>query len=326
MLINTKTPTFFVREIAVYGDLILSPMDGYSDRPFRSLCRSLGSAMSYTEFINAIDITARRIPPQIARKLLFLPEERPVVYQIFDSEPDRLVEAALRLEALGPDIIDVNLGCSARCVSGRGAGAGLLREPTKVAEIFSRLSRALKVPLTAKMRLGWDETSRNYLEIARILVENGAALIAVHGRTRAQKYGGAANWEAIAEIKAAVPVPVIANGDVRRVADITRIRAATGCDGVMIGRAAIGNPWIFARLDREQVPFDTVRATITRHLDENLDYYGPQIGLLKFRKHADRYLSPLNLPPEVRRAMLTAGSRDAVLEIISNLPEVLTPT
>lgn len=322
---NPADPTFFVREIPIYGDLILSPMDGYSDRPFRSLCRSLGSAMSYTEFINAIDITARRIPPQITRKLRFLPEERPVVYQVFDSEPERLLKAALRLEALGPDIIDVNLGCSARCVSGRGAGAGLLREPAKVAEIFNRLSHSLKTPLTAKMRLGWDETSRNYLEIARIVVDHGAALIAVHGRTRAQKYGGEADWDAIAEIKAHVPVPVIANGDVRTAADIERIRAVTGCDGVMIGRAAIGNPWIFSRLDREQVPFETVQATITHHLAQNLDYYGPEVGLLKFRKHADRYLSPLGLPPEMRRALLTADSPEALLEVVSEISQAFIP-
>jgi tRNA-dihydrouridine synthase B len=300
-----QPPAFHVRHIPVYGDLILSPMDGYSDQPYRALCRSLGSAMSYTEFINALDVLQDH--PHLPRKLAYLEGERPVVYQIFDSEPARLLEVALRLQEHGPDIIDVNMGCSVRCVSGRGAGAGLLREPEKVARIFSLLSRALKVPVTAKMRLGWDEDSRNYGLIARIVEENGGALIAVHGRTRSQGYGGQADWGPIAEIKQCVSIPVIANGDVSRVADIEQIKAETGCDGVMIGRAAIGNPWIFSRLEREQVPEALLHDTMQRHLKSMLAFYGAERGLVLFRKHASRYLAPLNLSAEQRQHLLTAS-------------------
>jgi nifR3 family TIM-barrel protein len=296
-------------------------MDGYSDQPFRSLCRSLGSAMSYTEFINAIDVVSKHAPPNLERKLAFLPEERPVVYQLFDNDPERLLQAALKLEhraeeGCGPDVIDINLGCSARCVSGRGAGAGLLREPGKVALIFSALTRELKLPVTAKMRLGWDDDSRNYLEVARIVVENGGALIAVHGRTRQQKYGGEADWDAIAQVKAAAPVPVIANGDVRSVADIERIKALTGCDAVMIGRGAVGNPWIFSRLDREEVSFEMVCATLHRHLQANLEFYGEQAGLRRFRTHADRYLAPVGLPTELRHRLLTAPTPEYFKEAL----------
>jgi tRNA-dihydrouridine synthase B len=298
-------PAFYVRDIPVFGDLILSPMDGFSDQPYRALCRSLGSAMSYTEFINALDVLQGH--PHLWRKLAYLEQERPVVYQIFDNEPARLLEAALRLQERGPDIIDINMGCSVRCVSGRGAGAGLLREPEKVARIFSLLSRSLKVPVTAKIRLGWDEDNRNYCQIARIVEENGGALIAAHGRTRAQGYGGRADWEAIAEIKRSVSIPVIANGDVSRVADIERIKRETGCDGVMIGRAAIGNPWIFSRLDRADVSDALLHETMQSHLESMLDFYGPERGLVLFRKHASRYLAPLNLSADQRQRLLTAS-------------------
>jgi nifR3 family TIM-barrel protein len=312
-----QAPDFFVRDIPVYGDLILSPMDGYSDQPYRELCRSLGSAMSYTEFINALDVLQGH--PHLWRKLAYLEEERPVVYQIFDSEPVRLLEVALRLQEHGPDIIDINMGCSVRCVSGRGAGAGLLREPEKVARIFSLLSRSLRVPVTAKMRLGWDDDSRNYCQIARIVEENGGALIAVHGRTRSQGYGGQADWEAIGEIKRSVSIPVIANGDVSRVADIERIKAQTGCDGVMIGRAAIGNPWIFSRLDRDQVSTELLQDTMQRQLKSMLDFYGPERGLVLFRKHASRYLAPLALTNDQRQRLLTASQPVEFLQTLAKL-------
>jgi tRNA-dihydrouridine synthase B len=318
-----QNPTFFVRDIPVCGDLILSPMDGYSDQPFRALCRSLGSAMSYTEFINAIDVVGYH--PHLERKLAFQPEERPVVYQVFDNDPERLLQAAVRLQERRPDIIDVNLGCSAKCVSGRGAGAGLLREPEKVSQIFSLLTSHLSVPVTAKMRLGWDDGSRNYLEIAQRIVDGGGALIAVHGRTREQKYSGIVDWDAIAEIKRSVPVPVIANGDVRTVADIEAIKAYTGADAVMIGRAVIGNPWIFSRLDVGQVPLDMLMNTVRRHLDAMLAFYGTETGLLRFRKHADRYLAPLNPDPELRRALMTAPGKEEFLETLATLAGTIQP-
>lgn len=307
-------PRFSVGGIPVCGDLILSPMDGFSDLPFRSLCRELGSAMSYTEFINALDILQGH--PTVSRKFAFLPDERPVVFQIFDNQPERLLDVALRLQEFEPDIIDINLGCSANTVSGRGAGAGLLRSPLKVARIFRTLSRSLDVPVTGKIRLGWDDSTRNYLLIARIIEENGGALVAVHGRTKAQGYGGWADWDAIAEVKAALKIPVLGNGDVRTVADIERLRVHTACDGVMIGRAAIGNPWIFSRLDRVDVPPDQVRQTMLLHLERMLAWYPDGYGLVLFRKHASRYLSPYQLPPELRQLLFTAETRDDFVRVL----------
>ena len=296
-------PTFKVGRVAVYGDLILAPMDGYSDQPFRSLCSSLGSAMSYTEFINAIDIV--HILNRIEPKFAYLEAERPVVFQIFDDDPQRLLKAALKLMPYQPDIIDINMGCSDKSVAGRGAGAGLLREPAKIAQIFRLLSQNLPVPVTGKIRLGWDANSRNYLEIAQLIEDNGGALLAVHGRTKAQGYAGEAGWDAIAEIKQALHIPVIGNGDVRTIADIQRLKAHTGCDGVMVGRAAIGNPWIFARLDREQVSLSQVRAIVSDHLARMQAFYGEERGLILFRKHAAHYLGPLFSSREQRRCILT---------------------
>jgi len=277
-------------------------MDGYSDQPFRTICRELGSAMSYTEFINTIDVLNGH--PYLHEKLAFQPAERPVVYQVFDNDPGRLLEASLRLQERQPDIIDVNLGCSARTVSGRGAGAGLLKEPAKIVAIFQALSHALRTPVTAKIRLGWDETSRNYRQVARLLEENGAAAIAAHGRTRAQGLRGKADWDAIAEIRQAVSIPVIANGDVVTVADIERIKAHTGCPAVMIGRGAVGNPWIFSRLDRKQVSQDEVLRVIRTHLERMIDFYGVPHGLIWFRKHILRYLRPYSMSASIRQQLL----------------------
>ena len=297
--------SFHVGRLPVYGDLILAPMDGFSDLPFRSLARQLGSAMSYTEFVNARDVLHNFT--LVAPRLRYLEFERPVVFQLFDDDPDRLLAAALRVRTLNPDVIDINMGCSARTVAGRGAGAGLLQTPHKIARIFSTLTHALDVPITGKIRLGWDDTSRNYLEIARIVEDNGGALLAVHARTRQQGYSGQADWDAIAEIKAALSIPVIGNGDVRIPADIERMKAYTGVDAVMIARAAIGNPWIFARLDRREVPPEQVRATMLKHLESMLAFYGAERGLVLFRKHAARYISPFGLPPGLRTRLLTCA-------------------
>src|SRR5437867_2488196 len=279
-----RTVQFYVREIPVYGDLILSPMDGYSDLPFRLICRELGSAMSYTEFTNVDELQSRKPTVKAWQKLRFDPSERPMTFQIYGHDEDRLVDTAIRLQEYGPDIIDINMGCYVKSISERGAGSGMLCQPDKIGRVFTRLARSLRVPVTGKIRLGWDENSRNYLEVAHILEDSGASLIAIHGRTRAQAYKGDADWDAIAEVKQAVRVPVIGNGDVRGVADIARLRAHTNCDGVMIGRAAIGNPWIFSGRDREQVSLGDRAALMRRHLALNLEFYGPTTGLLLFRK------------------------------------------
>jgi nifR3 family TIM-barrel protein len=295
-------------------------MDGYSDWPFRSLCRSLGSAMSYTEFVSAERILHR--PGHMRTKLHFEDRERPVVFQIYGDDPDRMEQAALAVQALGPDVIDVNMGCPARSVSARGAGVGLMRTPLKVAHLLRRLVERLGVPVTAKIRLGW-ENARTYALIARIVEENGGSLIAIHARTKEQSYAGCADWDAIAEVKATVGIPVIGNGDVKTVGDIGRMRAYTGCDAVMIGRAAIANPWIFAGLDRDQVGGQQVHDFMAEHLDRNIRFYGPDDGPRLFRKHAVQYLLLRRLDREDRRQILRPRPPAEFLEILSHIPAVV---
>jgi tRNA-dihydrouridine synthase B len=306
-----SSPTFYVGDVPVYGDAILAPMDGYSDWPFRSLCSLLGSAMSYTEFVPAEAIT--RVFERMLPRFTYEEAERPVVFQIYGDDPDEILKAALQIQELSPDIIDINLGCPARKVANRGAGVGLMRTPLKVAHIFRSLSAALQVPLTGKIRLGWEDC-RNYPLIARIIEENGGAALAVHGRTKEQAYRGQADWDAIAEVKAAVKIPVIGNGDVKSAADIDRMKSHTGCEAVMIGRAAVGNPWIFSRLDREQVSSGMVRQMVRQHMEKNVAFYGPHKGLLLFRSHAVRYLKLQRLPRAVRTGILLQETPQAFLE------------
>ena len=307
-------PVFYIGTLPIHGNLILAPMDGYSDMPFRSICRDMGSAMSYTEFLSAIDIIHTH--PHLHLRLSYLESERPVVFQLMDDSPERLVLAATKLMAYKPDVIDINLGCSARSVSSRGAGSGLLRTPDIIAAIFSALTKTLPVPVTAKIRLGWDETTRNYKDVVQSLQDNGAALIAVHARTRQQAYSGSADWDAIAEIKQMATIPIIGNGDVKTTSDIDRMLTHTRCDAVMIGRGAIGNPWIFQRLDRSTVSQKMVQETMRTQLARMLPFYGEEVGLRLFRKFAVRYLSPYQEFNDIRGQLLTCTEPDYFLNLL----------
>lgn len=244
--------------------------------------------------------------------------ERPVVFQILGNNEDGIVRACQMIEPLGPDIIDVNMGCSVSDIAGKGAGAGLLKNPARIGRIFHKLTRTLRVPVTGKIRLGWDDKSRNYREVARILEDNGASLIAVHGRTRSQFFYGKADWDAIAEIKQIVKIPVIGNGDVKCVADIERIKRNTGCDGVMIGRAAIGHPWIFQHKDREQVMSSDKIEIIQRHLSHMLEYYGSDTGIILFRKHATKYIMGMPNATELRPLLVTSTSAEEIVDLIAS--------
>jgi nifR3 family TIM-barrel protein len=309
------TPTFCVRDVPIHGDLILAPMAGFSDVPYRTICREHGSAMSYTEFASVEGILWDSRRSKII--LAYREQERPVTFQIFGADEEALVKSAQIVQEWGPDIIDINLGCSTPRISGRGAGAGLLREPIKIGRIFARLVSVLRVPVTAKIRLGWDDSSRNYIEVAHILEDNGAALIAVHGRTRAQNYSQPADWDAIAQVKQAVKIPVVGNGGVRCVADIERIKRQTGCDGVMIGQGAMGHPWIFQRRDFHVVPFADKLATVRRHLAAMVEFYGEEKGVILFRKHAVRYLRGVRDSAQLRHHLLTRDTAAEVLEALA---------
>ena len=299
---------FFIGRVPIEGELILAPMAGYSDRPYRAM----GSALSYTSCI--LDEAVLQRSKRTETLVDFGAEERPVAIQMLSNDEHTLVEACLRLMALGPDLFDLNLGCPARHVSYRGRGAALLRAPERIGRMVTRLVKAVPVPVTAKIRLGWEQ--RNYLEVARILEDSGVAAIAVHGRTKAQSYAERADWGAIAEVRQAVRVPVLANGDVRTVADIAAIRAATGCAAVMIGRGAVGNPWIFQGRDITSVPYAERLAVIRRHLAAMLEYYGERVGLLLFRKHVVKYVQGLDGVGLLRHRLVACESPEALLRTL----------
>jgi len=305
---------FTIGSVAVDGRAILAPMAGFSDLPYRVICREMGSAVSYTPC--AADIAVTHGGSRTEKLIDFIDAERPVAIQLLGAEEDGLLRAAERAMALRPDVIDLNMGCPARKVTGGGRGAALLCDPQRIARLVRRLASTLPVPVTAKIRLGWNADARNHLQVARILEDNGIAAIAVHGRTRAQQYSGQADWRAIAEVKASVAVPVIGNGDIRSPADAERMMALTGCDAVMIGRGAIGNPWIFEGRHIEQVPYAERLVTIRRHALWMTSYYGKHMGVVLFRKHIVRYIQGLRDATSLRPALLAAETVGELFSVL----------
>ena len=307
---------FHIGDIEIQGPVVLSPMAGVSDSPFRRLCRRMGAGFSFTEFVSARAIVQG--DPQAMRMLSFVAAERPVVIQLYGQDVETIVAAARIVAELEPDVIDLNMGCPAKHVSQKGCGAGLLREPGKAGRMIEALRAAVEVPVTAKIRLGWDDDSRNYLEVVRVLEDSGVAMISVHGRTKVQAYNGRADWDAIGEIKSRVGVPVLGNGDVKSHAQALERMREYGVDGVLVGRGALGNPWLFAGSDRARIQPDEVVRVLLGHLDDMLAHYdgtadhtGTLLGLLNFRKHARAYLQDFGLDPERRRALLTAPTPEA---------------
>jgi nifR3 family TIM-barrel protein len=272
--------------------------------------------MSYTEFVQVEKVLSKSKQP--AKKFYFEAAERPITFQLYGDDPDKILEAALRVQDWNPDIIDINMGCPAKAISHRGAGVGMMKSPLKIARTFKKLSAKLKIPVTGKIRLGW-ERNKNYKLIARIIEECGGSLIAMHARTKEQGYLGSADWDAIAEVKAAVKIPVIGNGDVKLVEDIARMKQHTGCDAVMIGRGALANPWIFSKQDREQVTPQQVRETVRKHLAKSVAFYGEEDGQRLFRKYAVQYLLMKTLTRETRKQILKPMPPAEFLEALNQV-------
>ncbi len=314
---------FQVGELRITGNLALAPMDGYTDWPFRSICRELGSAISYTEFVKAEDVLQR--PHYIENKIYFTKGERPVFIQIYGHDPEIIRQAALSLVKHEPDGIDINMGCPNRSIAGRGAGAGLMRTPLKVAKIIKGLTETLDIPVTAKIRLGWQDC-QNGLLLSRIIEAYGGSLVTVHARSKEQGHEGKPDLPALAEIKEALKIPVLGNGGVRCVSDIEAMIKASGCDGVMIGRGAVFNPWIFSRRDREEVSLEEVQDLLLEHLERSLSFYGTQDGLVLFRKFGAGYLSPYNLDPTRRKTLLTETDSSKFKMQVREIIEEIDPS
>ena len=303
--------------------VFLAPMAGVTDTAYRVIAHDMGCPLAFAEMVSSQGIHYRN--EHTMKMLKTEAGERPIAMQIFAKSAAMAAEAAAYIEEIGTaDILDFNMGCPAPKVVKNGEGSVLMREPKKAEEILTAIRRATKLPFTVKMRLGWDDASRNAVEIARMAEAIGVDAVAVHGRTRAQFYSGNADYAAIAEVKRAVNIPVIVSGDIRRPVDLARALDITGADAVMIGRGAQGNPWIFPQLihwlrtgEELPPPTRTERAqVILRHLGLLVGYKGEYIGIREMRKHAAWYTRGLKGSAELRERFNRAASKDEFVNIL----------
>jgi tRNA-dihydrouridine synthase B len=280
-----------LRSLQLTGNVVLAPMSGITDYPFRQIAKEHGCSLAFTEMVSAEGLLRK------GKSFLKMGgDEHPVSVQLFGSNPEILAEAAQMAESMGADAIDINMGCPAKQVVGPGAGADLMRFPEKVREILAKVRRAVHGPLTIKIRSGWDGEHINVVEISRIAEGSGVDALSIHARTRAQGFGGRPDWDLIGKVKMAIRIPVIGNGDITTPFLAKKMFEETGCDGVMIGRGALGNPWIF-RFENSQhgeerltVPsLDERKNVIRHHFALARTFYGERWAARKFQRHVYWY-------------------------------------
>ena len=291
--------TLKIGTVELENPYILAPMAGVTDLPFRLLCKEQGAGLLCMEMVSAKAIQYNN---KNTKALLEIhPEELPVSLQLFGSDPDVISEIAKRIEELPFSILDINMGCPVPKIVKNGEGSALMKNPKLVYEIVRKTARAIQKPVTVKIRKGFDDTCINAVEIAKIIEDAGGKAVAVHGRTRAQFYSGKADWDIIRRVKEAVSIPVIGNGDVTDGESAIAIQKETGCDGVMIGRGAQGNPWIFSELLEYErtgkMPLrpsvEAIKKMMIRHAQLQMQYKGEYLGIREMRKHVSWYTSGL---------------------------------
>jgi tRNA-dihydrouridine synthase B len=307
--------------------LLLAPMEDVSDPPFRAVCKVNGADLMYTEFISSEGLIRDAIKSR--RKLDIFESERPVGIQIFGGDEEAMALSAKIVDTVNPDLLDINFGCPVKKVVSKGAGAGVLKDIDLMVRLTAAVVRSTKLPVTVKTRLGWDDNTINIDEVAERLQDVGIKALAIHGRTRCQLYKGVANWEPIARVKnnPRIHIPIFGNGDIDSPQKAVEYKNRYGVDGVMIGRAAIGYPWIFREIKHyiatgEILPPPTVQErvdVIRHHLHRSVEWKGPIVGINEMRRHYTNYLKGLPNIKEFRAKLVTLPDADSIDSVLDDV-------
>jgi nifR3 family TIM-barrel protein len=313
-----------IGNVELENRVFLAPMAGVTDMPFRILCKEQGCGLVYTEMVSA---KGMHYADEKSTQLTLLNEkEKPGAVQIFGSDPEIMAEVAAILNGSDASIIDINMGCPAPKITKNGEGSALMKSPELAAKIVRAVTAASQKPVTVKIRKGWDDTNVNAVKIAQLAEENGASAVAVHGRTREQYYSGKADWNIIKQVKQAVSIPVIGNGDVTGPKEAKRLFEETGCDAIMIGRGAQGNPWIFNQIKRyleegviisPPTPEEKID-TIIRHMNMLIAYKGERTGILEMRSHIAWYIKGLRDAAYTKQKIFKLTDKEEIISLLKS--------